>query len=67
MGDEKDALSLFCKVFHNLHKFFNFLRSEDCSRLVKDEDFVFTVKHLENLRSLLHTNADVLNEGVKVN
>ena len=66
MGDEKDALALLCKVLHNLHKLLNLLRSEHRRRLVKDENLVFAVKHLEYLRPLLHTDADVLNEGVKI-
>ena len=66
MGDEQNALSLCCKILHDLHKLLDFLGSENCSRLVKNQDLIVTVKHFQDLCSLLHANCSILNDGIRI-
>ena len=64
--NEENGLPFPCQIFHDLHQLGDLLRREDGGRLVKDQDLIVTVEHLENLRSLLHTDGDVLDLGVGI-
>ena len=66
MSDKQNALALCCQVLHDLHQFLDLLGSEHCGRLIKDQDLIVTVKHLEDFCSLLHTNCGVFNDGVRI-
>ena len=45
VGNKKDAFSLFCKSFHDLHQLFDFLYRQYCRRLVKNQDLIIPVQH----------------------
>ena len=60
MGNEQNALALCCQVLHDLH------RSKYCGRLIKDQDLVVTVKHFQDLGSLLHTYCGILDNGIRI-
>ena len=64
--DEEDALALFRQPAHDLHELFDLLRCEHGGRLVKDEDLVVAVEHLQNLYALLHADGDILDLCIKV-
>ena len=66
VGNEQNALSFGCQIFHDLHKLLDFLRSKYCGRLIKDQDLVVTVKHFQNLGSLLHTYCGILDNGIRI-
>ena len=67
MGDEQNRLSFCRKVFHNLHKFVDFLRGKDCRRLVKNQNFVVAVQHFQNFDALLHTDRNIFDNRVGIN
>ena len=66
VGDEKDGLSFRREIFHDLHELVDFLRGQNCRRLVEDQNLVVPVEHLENFGSLLHTDGDILYLCVRV-
>ena len=66
MGDEENGLAFAGKLLHRGHQFLDLLRSQNCGRLVEDEDLIVAVEHLQNLNALLHANGDILDLGVKV-
>ena len=66
VGNEQNAFTLGCQIFHDLHKLLDFLRSKYCGRLIKDQDLVVTVKHFQDLGSLLHTYCGILDNGIRI-
>ena len=66
MGDEQDGLAFSGKAAHDLHQFVDLLGCQDRRRLVEDQDLIVTVEHFEDLRALLHTDGDILNEGIRI-
>ena len=66
MGDKEDALAFLLEAAHDLHQFVDLLRGQDRRGLVKDQDLIVTVEHLEDLHALLHTDRDIADEGVRV-
>ena len=66
VGNEQNAFALGCQIFHDLHKLLDFLRSKYCGRLIKDQDLVVTVKHFQDLGSLLHTYCGILDNGIRI-
>ena len=66
MGDEQDGLALLLEPAHDLHQFVDLLRGQHSGRLVKDQDLVVAVQHLQNLYALLHTHRDIADECVRV-
>ena len=66
MRDEEDGLSLCRQILHDLHELFDLLGGQHGGGLVKDQDLVVAVQHLQDLGALLHTHGDVLDDGVRV-
>ena len=66
MGNEEYALALGGEVLHYLHKLVYLLRGQHGGRLVEYQYLVIAVEHLENFRSLLHTDGDILDKRVRV-
>ena len=66
MADKEDGFSFCGKVPHDLHQFFDLLRGQHGCGLVKDQDLVVTVQHLEDLGALLHTNGDIFDLRVRI-
>ena len=66
MGDEENGLAFAGKLLHRGHQFLDLLRSQNCGRLIEDEDLVVAVEHLQNLNALLHADGDILDLRVKV-
>ena len=66
MGDKQDALPLGGEIFHDLHELVDLLGGEHCRRLVENQDLIVAVEHFQDLGALLHTDGDILNEGVRV-
>ena len=64
MRDKQNTLALCRQILHDLHQFLNLLRSQYCSRLIKNQDLIVTIQHLQDLGSLLHTNRDILNQSI---
>ncbi len=67
MADKQDGLTFFDKVFHDVHQIVNFLRCQYSRWLIKDQDVVVTVQHLEDLSTLLHADGNVGNQSIRVN
>ena len=44
----------------------NFLRCQYRCRLVKNKDVIVAVQHFQYLRPLLHTNRDILDNGIRI-
>ena len=66
MGDESNCLAFLLQIHHNLHQLIDFLRSQNGGGLVKDQNTVVSVEHLQDLDTLLHTNGDICNLGIAV-
>ena len=54
--DEDDRFSLLYQGLHDLEQFIGFLRRQDSSRLIQDEDVRFTIEQLDNFHPLLHAH-----------
>ena len=67
MSDKQNALSLCRQIFHDHHELLDFLRSKYCCRLIKDQDFIITIQHFQDFRSLLHTHGDIFDLCIRVN
>ncbi len=67
MGNEQDGLALRRQRAHDAHQLDNLLRGEHRGGLIKNQDFVVAVEHLEDFHTLLHAHGDVLNEGIGLN
>ena len=66
VGDEEDALALGGQILHDLHELVDLLRGQHGGRLVKDQDLIVAVEHLEDLGTLLHADGDILDQRVGV-
>ena len=66
VGDEENALALLGKLLHGGHQLINLLGGEDGGGLVKDQNLVVAVEHLEDLHPLLHAHGDVFHPGVQI-
>ena len=66
VGNEEDALPLGGEILHDLHQLVDLLRGQHRSGLVKDQDLVVPVEHLEDLGALLHADGDILHLRVQI-
>ncbi len=66
VGDKQDALALLGQAPHDVHQLVNLPGCEHGGGLVKDEDLVVAVQHLEDFHPLLHAHRDVLDVGIRV-
>ena len=66
VGNEQDGLAFLLEPAHDLHQFVDLLRGQHCGRLVKDQDLVVAVQHLQDLNALLHTNRDIADQCIRV-
>ena len=66
VGDKEDALAFLFEPAHDLHQLVDLLRGQNGGGLVKDQDLVVAVEHLEDLHALLHTHRDVADQSVGV-
>ena len=66
VGNEEDGFSFFLEAPHDVHQLVNLLGGQDGGGLVENQDLIVSVEHLQNLHSLLHTNGDVGDLGVRV-
>ena len=64
--DKQNRLAVGGKALHDLHQLVDLLRGEYRRRLVKDQDLVVAVEHLEDLHALLHADRDVLDLRVEI-
>ena len=62
MGNQNNGLPLISKSPNNLQKEADFLRSQNSSRLIKNQNLRLTIKHLQNLHTLLHGNTYIFND-----
>ena len=62
MGNQDNCFPLIPKPPNNLQKEADFLRCEYRGRLIKNQDFRLTIKHFQNLYTLLHGNAHIFND-----
>ena len=67
MGDKENGLAFSGEILHDLHELGDFLRGEDGSGLIKNENFIVAIEHFENFGSLLHADSDVFNFGIRIN
>lgn len=67
MGDEEDAFAFLFESPHNLHQFIDFLRSKDSCGLIKNQDVIIPVQHLEDFHTLLHTYRDITDQRIRIN
>ena len=66
MGDEEDGLALCRQIAHDLQQLLNFLRGQHGGGLVKNQDFIVPVQHLQDFGTLLHTHGDILHQCIGV-
>ncbi len=66
MGNKENGFALCRKILHDLHELFDLLRRKHGRRLVEYKDLIVTVKHLEDLGALLHTDGYILYLCIKV-
>ena len=66
MGDEEDGFALLLEPTHDLHQLVDLLRGQNSGGLIKDQDLVVAVEHLQDLNTLLHTNRDITDECIGV-
>ena len=66
VGDEQDGLALCRQILHDLHQLVDLLGCQHGCRLVKNQDLVVPVQHLQDLRPLLHAHGDILHQSVRV-
>ena len=66
VGNEQNGLSLFFEGAHDFHQLVNFLGSQDGGGFVKNQNLIVPVQHFQNLTTLLHTNGNILNFGIRV-
>ena len=67
MVDKDDGFALGDQPAHDLHQLFDLLRGQDGGGLVKNEDVVFAVEHLQDLYALLLADRDILDQRIGVN
>ena len=67
VGDKENTLSLPRHPLHDLHQVLNLLRRQHRGRLVKNQNLIIPVEHLQDLGPLLHTDRDILDHGIRVN
>ena len=61
MRNQNYGLPLVSKSPDNVQKETDFLRSQNSSRLIEDENFSLTIKHFQDFYTLLHGNAHIFN------
>ena len=66
MCDEQNTLALFAETAHDLHQLVDLLGRQNSGRLVKDQDLIVTIEHLEDLDTLLHTDGNIGYNGVRI-
>ena len=66
VGDKQDRFALRRQIAHDLHQLVDLLRRQNGRRLVEDQDLIVAVEHLEDLRSLLHTDGNILDQRVGI-
>ena len=60
------VLPSLAKLPHDLHQLVDLLRGQHGGGLVKDQNLIVPVEHLQDLHSLLHTHGDILHLGVQI-
>ena len=66
VGDEEDGFALLLEPAHDLHQLIDLLRGQNSGGLIKDQDLVVAVEHLQDLHTLLHPNRDITDECIGV-
>ena len=66
VSNNNDSFTLAYQIMHDLDKLLNFLRRKNCRRLIKNQRISAAIQGLQNLNTLLHTNRNVFNLGVRV-
>ena len=66
MRDEENGLAFLRQLLHDFHQLVDFLRRQNGSRLVKNQNLVVTIQHLEDFRPLLHADRDILHERIRI-
>ena len=64
--NNNDGFTFAYQVMHDLNKLLNLLRCKNCRRLIKNQRISTAIQGLQNLNTLLHTNRNVFNLGVRV-
>ncbi len=67
VGYENNGFTLISQIAHYAHQLINFLRSENSSGFIKNQNLIFTEKHFENLNTLLLTDCNVTNLSMGIN
>ena len=66
VGDEDDGGALRLEAAHDAHQLVDLLRRQHRRRLVEDQDLRVAGEGLDDLDPLLHTDRDVLDEGIRI-
>ena len=66
VSDQDDGLAFLGQVLHDLDEFSDFLRRQNGSWFVEDQDVGPAVKNLQDFNSLLLSNGDVRNLSVRI-
>ena len=66
MGDQDDRLPLALEVLENAKQVVGFCRGKHAGGFVKDEDVGAAVQRLEDLNPLLHADADIFDDCIRI-
>ena len=66
VSNNNNGFTFAYQVMHDLNKLLNFLRRKNCRRLIKNQNLCAAIQGLQDLNTLLHTNRNVFNLGVRV-
>ena len=66
VGNQDDGFALALEVFEDSEQVIGFGRCQHACGLVKDQDISLAVQRLEDFDTLLHADADLLDQGIGV-
>ena len=66
VGNEEAGLAFCRQILHDLQQLLNFLRSQHSGGVVKIQDLIVAIQHLQNFGALLHANGNILDNRIGV-
>ena len=66
VSDEDDRNTTRSQIAHDAEEVFRFLRGQHCGRFVKDDDLCVAIQGLDDLDTLLNTDGQIADKGIRV-
>ena len=67
MGDQDNGFAVRRQIVHDMDQLCDFLRGKAGGGFVQDQGLCAAIQRFQNFHALLHTHADILDLGVRVN